>query len=105
RRRLRSGLYFQANYTFSKAYSDFEGSQTNFAGLLDLGHGTSVEKSRVANDITHVFKANAIYELPFGPTKHFWNTGGTLGKVVGGWSLNGIFRVQSGIPISIVSAR
>jgi len=105
RRRLRNGLYFQANYTFSRAFSDFEGSSANFAGLLDNATGGSVEKRRITNDITHVFKANAIYELPFGSGKRFLNYDGVLGKIFGGWSINGLMRYQSGEPISIVSAR
>lgn len=105
RKRLRHGFYFQANYTFSKAFTDFEGGQTNFQGLLDLGHGVAVEKQRISNDITHVIKTNGVYELPFGPEKRFLNRGGFVGGVFGGWSLNGIMRLQSGEPISIVSQR
>lgn len=105
RRRLSRGLYFQANYTFSKAFSDFEGSQTSFSPLLDNALGGVVEKRRIGDDITHVIKANAVYELPFGSGKRFLSDGGVLNAVFGGWSLNGIFRWQSGEPISIVSAR
>lgn len=105
RRRFSRGLSFQANYTFSKAFSDFEGSQTSFSPLLDLGIGGVVEKRRISDDITHVVKANAVYELPFGSGERFLHEGGVLNKLVGGWSVNGIFRWQSGEPISIVSAR
>jgi hypothetical protein len=105
RRRLRHGLYLQANYTYSKALTDFEGSQANFSGLLDLGSTNAVEKQRIGDDITHVFKANAVYELPFGPGKRLLDGGGVLGKIVGGWSFNPIIRWQTGEPISIVSAR
>ncbi|HEY0005327.1 MAG TPA: TonB-dependent receptor [Pyrinomonadaceae bacterium] len=105
RRRLNNGLYFQANYTYSKAMSNFEGSQSNFAGLMDLTAGSALEKRRIVDDITHVFKANWVYELPLGPGKQFMNYGGVTGKILGGWSLNGLLRWQSGEPISIVSAR
>jgi hypothetical protein len=33
-------------------------------------------------DIRNSFAANAVYELPFGPGKHFLNEGGVLGKLV-----------------------
>ncbi|QQS46457.1 MAG: TonB-dependent receptor [Acidobacteriota bacterium] len=105
RRRLRNGLYFQANYTYGKAFSDYEGSQTNFNALLDLGSTNAVEKQRIGDDITHVFKMNAIYELPFGPGKYLLDRSGVIGKIVGGWSFNPILRWQTGEPISIVSAR
>lgn len=85
--------------------TDFEGSQSNFAGLMDLGLGTTVEKQRSFNDVTHVFKANGVYELPFGPGKRFLSWNGPAGKFLGGWSVNGLMRWQSGEPIAIVSAR
>lgn len=105
RRRFSRGLYFQANYTYGKSFSDFEGSQTSFSPLLDNATGGVVEKRRISDDITHVFKANAVYELPFGSGKRFFDSGGVANAVLGGWSLNGIFRWQSGEPVSIVSAR
>ena len=105
RRRFNDGLYFQANYTYSKALTDFEGSQSNFSGLMDLTQGTILEKQRTIDDITHVFKANFLYELPIGPGKRFIDRGGFVGKLLGGWSLNGLLRYQSGEPVSIVSAR
>ena len=105
RRRLRNGLSLQANYTFSKGFTDFVGGQTNFNGLLNLGSTVAVEKQRIDNDITHVIKANGVYDLPFGPGKKFFNANGVSGKILGGWSLNGIMRLQSGEPVSIVSRR
>ncbi len=104
RRRFNGGFDFQANYTYSKAFTDFEGSQQNFSGLLDLTLGDVVEKRRGVNDLTHVFKANAGYELPFGPGKR-WANDGFVSKLLGGIKLTGIFIAQSGRPISFVSAR
>src|ERR1051325_6156561 len=46
RRRYTNGFDFQANYTWSKALTDYEGSSTNFSGLLDLTLGDVVEKRR-----------------------------------------------------------
>jgi hypothetical protein len=105
RRRLSRGLYFQVNYTYGKGFSDFEGSQTSFSPLLDNNIGGVVEKRRISDDITHVVKGNAVYELPFGRGKRFLSDSGIADKILGGWSVNGIFRWQSGEPISIVSAR
>lgn len=104
RQRLRHGIDFQVNYTWSKSFTDFEGSQANFAGLLDLTEGNAKEKRRGVNDLTHVFKANAGYELPFGTGKR-WLNDGFMGKVFGGMKLTSIFIAQSGRPISFISAR
>src|SRR5262249_36432829 len=104
RRRPTRGLDFQANYTWSKALTDYEGSSTNFSGLLDLTLGNVIEKRRANNDLTHVFKANAGYELPFGDGRRWVNTG-FVGSVLSGMKVRGIFRAQSGRPISFISAR
>ncbi|MEP7272267.1 MAG: TonB-dependent receptor [Acidobacteriota bacterium] len=105
RRRLRNGLYLQANYSWSKGYTDFDGSSANFAALLDVDNAAPLEKKRNTNDITHIFKANGLYELPFGPGKPFLNQGGVIGKILGGWQAGGIFEIRTGRPISFVSAR
>ena len=104
RQRLKHGFDFQANYTWSKGFTDFEGGQTNFSGLLDLNQGNVLEKRRGVNDITHIFKANAGYELPFGPGQR-WANSGVMSRVFGGMKLTGIFVAQSGRPISFISAR
>jgi hypothetical protein len=103
RRRFSQGLYFQANYTYSKGLTDSEGSQTNFDPYLDIATGDEKEVRRNTNDITHVFKANAIYELPFGQGKPFLNYSGIGGRLLGGWSIGGLLRWQSGEPVSITS--
>lgn len=105
RRRLSHGLYFQANYTYSKAYTDFEGSDANFSALLDLGQGGVLEKKRQTNDVTHIFKANGVWELPIGPGKRLFNFDGFLGQLFGGWQMNGIVEQRSGRPISFISGR
>lgn len=104
RRRYSNGFDFQANYTWSKALTDYEGSTTNFQGLLDLTLGDEVEKRRANNDLTHVFKANSGYELPFGHGQR-WINSGFMGTVLGGIKLTGIFKAQTGRPLSFVSAR
>lgn len=105
RKRLSNGFYYQANYTWSKAFTDSEQSQTENAPLLDLTLGNVLEKKRLSQDVAHVFKGNAVYELPFGPGKRFWNGGSFVGRVVGGWQISGIFQARTGRPISFISGR
>jgi len=106
RRRFSQGLYFQANYTFSKALTNVGGnSQSNFDAFLDLFR-PQLEKRRPNYDVTHTFNANFIYELPFGPGRRFWNgTTGVVGKLLQGWQINGLLNWRTGAPISIVSNR
>ncbi|MEP6706862.1 MAG: hypothetical protein ABJC05_05055, partial [Pyrinomonadaceae bacterium] len=105
RKRLSNGFYYQANYTWSKAFTDSEQSQAEFAGLLDLTLGDVLEKKRLSQDVRHVFKANGVYELPFGPGRRFINGGGALGRVLGGWQVSGLFQARTGRPISFISGR
>jgi hypothetical protein len=108
RRRLKNGVYIQANYTWSKGFTDFDGSDSNFSAILDLDKGVALEKKRITNDITHIFKMNGIYELPFGPGKPLgksWLQGGLASRLLGGWQINGIFEARTGRPVSFVSNR
>ena len=53
-------------------------------------------------DSPHNLAMSAVYELPFGPGKRFANTGGALGKLVGGWQVSAIARYLSGNPIEVL---
>jgi hypothetical protein len=103
RRRFSRGLYFQANYTYSKTMTDFGGSQSMFQPYLDNAR-PYLEKARAPFDLTHAFKANFTYELPIGKGHRlFSNPGRALGLLVNGWQTSSIFTWQSGAPFSIVS--
>lgn len=105
RRRPTEGLYFQANYTWSKVLTNSDGvGQTNFDPFLDILN-PGLDRSRADFDLTHAFKSNFVYELPFGQGKR-WSPGNSvLSKFASGWSISSLFTWQSGIPFSIVSNR
>ncbi len=103
RRRTRSGLQLQGNYSFSKVLSDGLGdSQTRFEAFLDADN-PKLERARAAFDITHAFKGNAVYELPFGPRQR-WNYQ-PLERLLSGWKAGGNIVLQSGTPFSVFSSR
>jgi carboxypeptidase family protein/TonB-dependent receptor-like protein len=101
RRRMSAGLLVQANYTFSHAMSDAFASssiaQSNFQSIRNprLNYGLS------PFDIRHAFKGDFIYELPFGRGQR-WGSGISKRSnwLLGGWGINGTFRLQSGSPIN-----
>jgi hypothetical protein len=105
RRRFTGGWYYQINYTWSKAFTNAEQAQAEFAPYLDNTVGDAWEKKRLNQDVQHVLKGNFVYELPFGPGKRFWNDGGTKGKFLGGWQISGIAQFRTGRPISFISGR
>jgi hypothetical protein len=102
RRRVSSGLQFQANYTFGKTLTDSSGTQVRFDPFLDIDQA-GLERARAEFDVNHVFNANFIWPLPFGA--EFGRSYGKLDKLIGGWTLSSILTWQSGAPLTIASGR
>jgi hypothetical protein len=103
RRRLSSGLYFQANYVFSKVMTDFGGSPSQFQPFQDNARPW-LEKARAPFDITHAFKGNFTYELPIGNGHRLLSSSNrTVGSLVNGWQIGSIFIWQTGNPFSILT--
>jgi Carboxypeptidase regulatory-like domain len=102
RRRLTRGLLVQSSYTFGKALSNtYASSSSVFDQPSDL-FNPKIKKTVAPFNITHGFKANFIYELPFGQGRT-WLSGisGWTEKLLGGWGVNGNIRVQSGSPFNL----
>lgn len=93
RRRLAKGLLVQSSYTFAKGYD---------AQRISLRKPLQNTPREI---IAHTFRANWIYELPFGAGKPLLNGKGLLDKFVGGWEWHGVARTQSGIPFSLGNVR
>jgi len=89
RRRMANGLQMQGSYTFGRGYQDdFYSYRVPLQRSLDDGSEGSV---------THAFKVNWLYELPFGQGRRFGsNVGPVLDRIIGGWQVHGIARIQSG---------
>jgi len=103
RHRMKSGLSFEANYTFSKVLSDADGdSQSRIQHFLDIAN-PGIERSRANFDQTHMIKADASYDLPIG-TGHRLHYR-PLDRVIGGWKVSGVMSWNSGAPFSILSGR
>ena len=105
RKRFSQGLYFQANYTYSKNLTNAIGTgQTLFEPRLD-NNRPELEWSRADFDIRHVFNLNGLYQLPFGRGKQFLNYGGLADTLFGGWELSGIVQWTGGSPITFIDNR
>jgi hypothetical protein len=105
RKRFSRGWYYQVNYTWSKAFTNAEQAQAEFSPYLDNAVGDVLEKKRLNQDVRHVLKANAVYELPFGPGQRWLDKSGFAGKVFGGWQISGIAQFRTGRPITFTSER
>lgn len=103
------GLTALLSYTFSKTIGDADSNQGATSGAENAIYAGSFyqdyynpkgERAVTSSDIPHVVSLSYTYELPFGPGKHYLNTG-VLSRAVGGWSVSGIHQYQSGRPIHI----
>jgi hypothetical protein len=97
-RRFSNGLLVTNSYTLSRAM-DLVNENTTLGTPIDFDKSWG----RSNFDRTHNWVTTAIYELPWGPRKR-WLSEGTLGQVIGGWQLSGIFVAQSGTPLSITAS-
>ena len=92
-RRLRSGLSFGANYTFSKTMDSFGGNtpQDSYHPKQDIGL-SSIHRAQILN-------FNCIYSLPFlakSPSR-------LARQVLGGWEISGVTSFQSGAPNTVTA--
>ncbi len=101
RRRTRSGMQFQASYVYSKAFSDTN-VERGLDPILD-NNNPSIERARAPWDLTHSFKVNHFIPIPTGNGHRL--SYAPLDKLISGWAISGFFTVNSGAPISILSAR
>ena len=89
RKRLSHGLQFQSSYTFGRANAS-ERYSLRFPRR-------SVADTGAIGGVTHAFKTNWTYELPFGQGRRFGSGAGPiLDRIIGGWSFDGVARIQSG---------
>lgn len=104
--RERLGTSFSAdfNYTLSHSHDDASGLQTadQFGGAFILNPLRQRDNYSESDfDIRHIINVNALWELPFGRGKTFFsNVNRVADAFLGGWQLTGIFRWNSGLPIS-----
>jgi hypothetical protein len=104
KKRMGAGLQFQASYVWS--HSIIDGATSD---LADYSEPTTLRNLRLDRapapfDIRHAFKFNSIYELPLGRGKRFLDTANSVvQKIVGGWEIAGISRIQSGVPFQLTT--
>ncbi|MBB5338986.1 hypothetical protein [Tunturiibacter gelidoferens] len=103
-RRYHNGLNLLASYTWSKILTD---TGNIIGGSLGGSYTASIqnplnlkaEKAISPQDTPQIFVISYIYDLPFGKDKSFLSRGGVVNYLVGGWSVSGIQRYQSGQPL------
>ena len=102
KRRFSKGLQYQISYTFSKNFSNFVDNLTG-GSTPQYAYNYNLERSFSPFDQTHRFVANGIYALPIGKGGMILNNDSALSRIVGGWQLNGILTLETGIPFTVTT--
>jgi hypothetical protein len=92
-KRLSHGFLMQGGYVYGKPYTSSRYSlRAPRKNTLQTGAGGDSPASPI-----HVAKANWVFELPFGRGRWIGsNSSGLVDRLIGGWELDGIVRIQSG---------
>lgn len=108
-KRTSKGFTASASYTWAKLidnipptpnYGGFSGSSFANSQLQNYDD-MRAERSLSAFDTPQTLVFSYIYEFPFGLNKPFLSHGAVLGRVVGGWQINGLTTFQSGTPLQV----
>jgi hypothetical protein len=99
-KRFSRGLTFSAAYTFSRLIDDagavfdsavLTGPVANFQAADSFNK--RLEKDVSTGNVPHIFASGFVYELPLGQS-----------RLLRGWQVGGIIRLQSGSPIAVTQA-
>jgi hypothetical protein len=111
-KRLSSGFAILGSYTFGKLISDSAIVPVNF-GSVEVGSDSGYQSGKFARDaersvdptdVSNRLVISGIYELPFGKGKRWSSSNGFVNGVTGGWQLNLIGTMQSGLPLVVRGA-
>jgi hypothetical protein len=91
--RFRHGLTANVLYTWSKSLDQLSAEGPGFTTNQTYPIDDATERGPSDYDATHNFRAYAVWELPI-----FRERKDLLGKLVGGWQLNGTYQFHSGYP-------
>jgi hypothetical protein len=98
-RRFVDGLSLNVSYTLGRAISPNENSSwtPNVQALAYMSRNLAL----TSTDRRHNLGITNVWQLPFGERRHWLNDKGALSRVVGGWQINNMVSVMSGIPFTV----
>lgn len=98
-KRFSAGLQFNLNYTYQKA---LDGQSSLAEVKVQDPFNRRNDYSRSSWDTRQVFNFAYVYELPFGRGRKFGSSmSGAANAILGGWSFEGITRLETGPPVNI----
>jgi hypothetical protein len=97
--RFRHGLTGNILYTYSKSIDEMSAEGPGFTTNQTYPISNATEYGPSDYDATHNLRVFGVWELPIARDQKT-----LLGKIVGGWELNGIFQFHSGFPWTPVAS-
>jgi hypothetical protein len=106
-RRMIRGLQFTSAYTYARAIDWWAGNiaipEYYYLNKAVQGGGT-FQAARAGTSTPHKVDASVIYQLPFGESRRFLNSGGAMAAIAGGWQVSSTFTAYSGAPFTVTSS-
>ena len=110
-KRMAKGLSLMVNFTGGKIISEGLGApvdfgsveQTNQTAYQDSRFNRRLERSVDPTDVSKRAAVSALYELPFGKGSMALQNG-AINRIIGGWQINTIGIMQTGLPVVISGA-
>lgn len=110
-RRFTSGLALLFGYTHSRLIDDASSvfsttvlSSPNSSSLIAADtYRPQLERDVSSGDMSNVTTLSGVYDLPIGRGHRFFSTG-LANTALGGWTLNSILALQSGMPVTVTQA-
>ncbi len=107
RRRMAKGLLLQGSYVFAKSLVDGASASSVDSSQPTTLRNLRLDRTTPTYDIRHAFKANWIYEFPFGSGRPYLPSAhnAVVRKAIEGWEMAATTRIQSGQPSKFTSGR
>ncbi|MDQ1469923.1 MAG: hypothetical protein QOJ99_1403 [Bryobacterales bacterium] len=105
-RRFTKGLAWLGAYTYSHSIDNVptqQGGGSEGPVPQDIRY-RFLDRGSSSFDIRHRTSQSVIYDLPFGRGRHFGLSNSFANAIFGGWQINGILTLQSGLPFTPVLA-
>ncbi len=98
-RRFAAGLSLNVNYTWGKAISPNE----NSSGTPNVQALPYISRNRAltSSDRTHNLGITNVWQIPLGNGRRWLREKGAVSSILGGWQINNMISVMSGVPFSI----
>ncbi len=98
RKRLSGGLAFNTSYTWSDAFLQ---QRYGFTRPLEY-----IDQAGQVGNVAHALKGNWIWEIPYGHDRKYGSgVPGVVDAIVGGWSFDGVARIQTGEQLDFGNVR